>query len=136
MLAIDIAIIIQVRKNCTKKKNGSEERFYSQKCKQLKIFYLATDNLLVILKIRGGEEFVKFLEDYVDVAYENCIKGTGLRYVNNHRIQQLVYSVFKFKAKNGVVFITKNALCYLIDIYGLGLPAFLIPVPDFIGISS
>lgn len=141
MLAIDIAIIVQVKKSRAKKANNENKKeLYSQKCKQCKIFHLAMNNLLAALEIRGGEDFVKVLgntaENYIEVAYPNCIVGKGLRYVNNHRLRQLVYSLFKSKAKNGVIFITKTALCHLVEIYGLDLPALPIPVPDFIGVSS
>jgi len=132
MLAIDIAVIVNVKKNRARKKKQ-----YSQKFKQLQIFHIATGNLLAALKVRGREKiFLEAVENYIEVAYPNCIVGKGLRYINNTRLRKLVYSLFKSKVKNGVIYITKTALCHLVEMYSLDLPALAVPVPDFIGVFS
>nr|WPV76516.1 hypothetical protein [Naviculales sp.] len=128
MLWIDYLIITKIKKS-RQKKNCEIKKNYLTKCKQLKIFHLATSNLVNILQIRGGE-------DLVNITYPDCRVGEGLRYINNDRIRKLVFSLYKSKEKNGVIFITQTALCYLIKRYGLGFPALPIPIEDFIGVTS
>jgi len=135
MIAIDITIIVRVKKNRAKKKLKSEE--LKEKCKQWKIFHVATGNLTSALQIRAGENvLVNLAEDYLEVLHPNCQVGKGIRYVNSERLRKIAYSLFRKKAKNGVIYITKTALCHLVEIYGLDLPALPFPVPDFIGVSS
>jgi hypothetical protein len=135
VLALDIAIIIKVKKARAKKKLESEQ--LKQKSKRWKIFHIATGNFTAALESRGGQDIMaQVVENYIEVIHPNCLVGEGLRYVNNERLRKLVHSLFKSKAKNGVIYITKTALCHLVEIYGLALPALPIPIPDFIGISS
>ena len=139
MLAIDIIIIVKGKKNQAKKKLQSEDQSerWKKKCQRWKIFHLATGNLLAALETRGGEDIVvSLVETYVEVLHPQCIVGKGLRYVNNERLRKIVYSLFKSKAKNGVIYITNTALCHLVKIYGLDLPALPFPIPDFLGVSS
>lgn len=49
MIAIDIAIIVKVKKSRAKKKLQSEQ--LKEKCKQWKIFHIATGNLTAALQI-------------------------------------------------------------------------------------
>lgn len=79
------------------------------------------NNIVNVLRIRGGQQLI-------DVIYEDCIVGEGFRYI--------VHSLYKSKQINGVIYITQTALCYLIKKYGLLLPAFSVPIEDFIGITS
>jgi len=64
------------------------------------------------------------------VAFPKCVVGHGLRYLDNERFRKIIHALYHSKARNGVIFITKTALCYLIDVYGgFGLPiAFPVPV--------
>jgi hypothetical protein len=78
---------------------------------------------------------VDLVEDYIEVVHPNCLLGKGIRYVNNERLCKIANSPFKSKAKDGVIFITKMALCHLVEIYGLHLPALPIPIPDFIRVD-
>jgi len=128
ILLIDYLIIIKVRKS-RDKKNIKTKKNYQTKLKQLKIFHSAMNNLIDILRIRAGQQLI-------DVIYPNCIVGEGFNYINNDRIRKLVYSLYKSKEINGVIYITKTALCYLIKRYGLALPAFSVPIEDFIGLTS
>jgi hypothetical protein len=135
ILIIDIAIIVKVKKNRAKKKLQSEQ--LEKKDKPCKILHIAMNTIINARQIRGGSNGVLDLDqNYIEVDSTNCIVGNGLLYVNNHRIRQIVYFYFKSKAKNGVIYITKTALCHLVKVYGLNVPAFPIPIPDFIRISS
>jgi hypothetical protein len=135
IIAIDIAIIVKVKvkKNRAKKKLELEQ--FKRKCNQWKIFHTATGNRIAALQVRVGKNvLIDLVEDYIEVVHPNCLVGKGLRYVNNERLRKIANSLFRSKAKNGVIFITKTALCHLVEIYGLDLPALPIPVPDFVGI--
>jgi hypothetical protein len=135
MIAISIAIIVKVKKNRAKKKLKSEQ--LKKKCKQRKIFYIATGNIISALQIRAGENLLAYLvENYIEIEHPNCLVGKGRWYVNNERLRKIAYSLFRSKAKNGVIYITKMALCHLVKMYGLGLSTLPIPVPDFIGITE
>lgn len=139
MLTIDIAIIVKVKRNRAKKKLKLEQsEQLKKKFKQWKIFHIATGNFIAALQIRGGENIlVALVEDYIKVVHPNCIVGKGLLYVNNDRLRKIAYDLFRSKAKNGgVIYITKTALCHLVEIYGLNLPALPVPIPDFIGVSD
>ena len=130
MLWIDYLIITKVKKS-RDKKNIKRDKLKTKKTKykQLKIFHFAMNNIVKVLQIRGGEELI-------DVIYPECIVGRGLRYINNNRIRKLIYSLYKSKQRNGVIYITEAALCYSIKRYGLALPALPIPIEDFIGVTS
>jgi hypothetical protein len=135
MIAIDIAIIVKVRRNRAEKKLKEEQ--LKEKYKQWKIYHTATGNLTAALQIRAGENvLVRLVDEYIEVTHPNCLVGKGIRYVNSERLRKIAYSLFKNKAKNGVIYITKTALCHLVEIYGLNLPALPFPVPDFIGVSG
>jgi hypothetical protein len=134
MIAINIAIIVKVKKNRAKKKLQSEQ--FKKKCNQWKIFHTAIGNIIAALQIRARENvFVGLVEDYIEVAHPNYLVGRGIRYVNNERPRKITYSLLKSKVKNGVIYITKTALCHLVEIYGLDLLALPIPVLDFIRVS-
>jgi hypothetical protein len=137
MFAIDMAIIVKVNKNRAEKKRKLEQ--LKKKWNVLKIFHIATGNIIAALQVRAGENVAVGLvevEGYNEVRNPNCIVGKGFRFVNNERIRKIAYSLFKSKAKNGVIYITKSALCHLVKIYGLYLPALPVPIPDFIGVSG
>jgi hypothetical protein len=135
MILVDIAIIVKVKRIRAKKKLKLEQ--FKKQSKQWKIFHTATENNLEALKVRAGQNLlVDLVENYVEVEHLNCVVGQGIRYVNNERLRKIAYSPFKSKAKNGVIFITKTALCHLVEIHGLDLPPLAIPIHDFIGISG
>jgi hypothetical protein len=79
---------------------------------------------------------VGLVDNYIEVLHPNYIVGKGFRYVNNERLRKIANSLLKSKAKDGVIYVTKTALCHLVEIYGLDLPALSILVPDFIGVSG
>lgn len=137
---IDLIIILKVKKNRSKKKIAAEQKKYQQrKFWEYKIFHIATGNLLAALQMRGGENIVAtIIDNIVEVEMNNCQLGPGLRYINNERLRKLVYSHFKAKARNGVIYMTRMALCYYAEFYGVEYPAFVIPfpIPDVIKISS
>jgi hypothetical protein len=135
MIVIDIVIIVKVKKNRAKRKLESAQ--LKKKCKRWEIFHIATGNLIAALNVKGGQDVLTHLiEDYIEVTHPNCLVGKGLRYVNNERLRKIVHSLFKSKSRDGVIYITRTALCHLVEMYGLGFPALPIPIPDFIGISN
>lgn len=118
ILAVDIGIIVVVKKKRARKQLQLER--LKQESKKWKIFYIATGNILAALKIKGGDDAVL---NYVNYTYPNCIVGKGFRYVNDKRLRFIAGLLFHSKAKEGVIFITKTALCHLAKQYGLNLPA-------------
>jgi hypothetical protein len=109
----------------------------NEKCKRLIIFHAATGNIVAGLQVRSGQNVLAVtVEDYVQVIHPKCLVGKGLRYVNNERLRKIVYSLFRLKAKNGVIYITKTSLCHLVEMYGLDMLALPIPIPNFIEISG
>ena len=75
-----------------------------------------------------------------------CLIQTGVRYVKNKKYTQLVVKHFRHKAKYGVIFITKSALCQLIVLdeltYGsgfmtaVGLSSWVNPARNAVSIST
>uniref|UniRef100_UPI0030018762 hypothetical protein n=1 Tax=Cocconeiopsis kantsiensis TaxID=3082010 RepID=UPI0030018762 len=120
------------QENKTVKKQGGDKRETS---KRWKIFHMAMGNLIPALQIRGGDGFGENY-NYINVINENCGVEKGIRYVNNERISKIAYARFKSKQINGVIYITGTALCHLIRMYGLHLPALPTPISNFIGITD
>lgn len=140
MLIIDTVLIIKTKKK-RKREKAALEKNKKRSYKTLRIWYAATNNLIGLLKLRGGEEFfddviLEAWENYIRVTHPKCNIGNGLRYVNNERLRKLVFSLFRSKAKNGIIYITKEALCHLALMYGKDFLALPIPVTDFIRISG
>lgn len=53
-------------------------------------------NLIAHLQIRGGEVILeKVFEEYLEMAYPNCIVGQGFRYINNKRLRKIIYALCK-----------------------------------------
>ena len=79
-----------------------------------KIFNFAVGNL------RGGNKITQLLEDsYLDIEHTSCIINLGFQYVDNSRLRKIVNYRFHEKLKNGVILITRTALCHLASEYGL-----------------
>lgn len=129
-LAIDIAIILHVKKH---RRNQKQVEQVKKQLRDYKIFHIAMGNFLEALKIRGGEDLIDYIHQ---VDYPDIIIGSGLRYLDNTRMRNIINSLFKKKAINGVIFITRTALAYLVEQYGLELFAFPFPVQDVLGVSA
>lgn len=135
LVAINIVIVQKLNKHSTKEELNLEQEH--RRWKAFKIFNIAIGNIQTNLTSRGGETIVeKLANDYIDVTHEDCILPSGVQYVNNDRLRKLVFSLYPEKVKNGVIFITKTALCHLATEYGLGLPGLPIAVHDFINVSD
>lgn len=62
-----------------------------------------------------------------------CLVRNGVSYLKDKTVKKLVIKHFSTKAKNGVIFITKSALCQLVVLHGLEVgPGFL----NAVGLSS
>jgi len=125
MLAIEIAIARKL------KKNWSQNNDKSKQFTKRKIFYFA------IGRLRGGNEITQLLEDYyLDVKHLDCILKPGIQYVNNARLRKIVNYLFHDKVKNGVIFITRTALCHIASEYGLYQLDWPIPIHSPVAVTS
>ena len=64
---------------------------------------------------------IALIEDYIEGVHLNCIVDNDFQYAKNNSLSNIIYALFKLKAKNGVIFVIKMALCYLMETYGLNL---------------
>lgn len=121
ILAVDIFIIVKVKKNRAIKKLESERLRY--KAGQWKVFYDSTGHLIAALQVKGGDKIVvDLVDDYIDVEHNNCVVEEGIFYVNHEKLRKLVSDLYPYKVRNGVIFITKAALCQLAHLYQVHLP--------------
>ena len=126
MLAIELAIARKL-----KKKNRSQNNEKSKQATKWKIFYFA------IGRLRGGNEITQFLEDYyLDVEHPDCILKPGIQFVDNARLRKIVNYLFHDKVKNGVIFITRTALCHIASEYGLYQLDLPIPIHSPVAVTS
>lgn len=125
MLAIELAIARKL------KKNRSQNNDKSKQFKKWKIFYFAMGRL------RGGNEITQFLDDYyLDVKHLDCILKPGIQYLDNARLRKIVNYLFHDKVKNGVIFITRTALCHIASEYGLYQLDLPIPIHSPVAVTS
>jgi len=85
---------------------------------------------LLITTCRGGES-----ENFIDVSDIICGIEEGFSYVDNVRLKKIIISLYRHKARNGVIFITGTAVCQIAKLYGVNFPALSIPIQDF-GITN
>jgi hypothetical protein len=99
-----------------------EELERARKIKELKKFYrilkvggspLASIILLKIFQLRGGGDLI------IVPGVDDCIDLEMSSYVDNERILRFVNDRFGRLAINGIIYITKEALCYLVEKEGL-----------------
>ncbi len=132
MLWIDYILIRKIKNKREKKKR---KKNYKAKWKQLKIFCLANQNMIHLIRIRGGEEILygAYPQDLVQEDHPKCDIGLGLRYVDNPKLRELVIQLAKAKKRTlwydlkrvfispKVIFITREALCHIIKRHGAEL---------------
>lgn len=102
----------------------------------MKIFHLASNNIIASLVIRVGDGIVEY-------EYPDCQVGKGVQYVNQNLLVETIAKVYKYKAHNGIMHVSKTALFHItlynlfntqisVDIAGL----VSLVVPNVIGISN
>lgn len=74
---------------------------------------LASLVLLQILALRGGNDFV------ITPGVDDCIYSNNPSYVNDERILRFMNDKFSRFAIKGIIYITKEAFCYLVAKEGL-----------------
>ena len=74
-------------------------------------------------------------EVIIDVTNHDCGIPDGFQFINNKRVRDLVTSNFNQRQTYGVIYITKQALYYLVKHYGIQFIALPIAIKDF-GITS
>ena len=105
------------------KKNRSHNTDKLKQFVKWKIFNFAIGN------VRGGDIITQFLVgNYIDVKHTDCIIKPGVQYLDDPKLRKIVDVRFHDKAKNGVIFITRTALCHLVSEYGLSQLKLPIPV--------
>uniref|UniRef100_UPI00300121BE hypothetical protein n=1 Tax=Cocconeiopsis kantsiensis TaxID=3082010 RepID=UPI00300121BE len=101
-----------------RKKKLEQERKIKELEKSYRILKIAGSSLapiilLRILLIRGGSDIV------VVPGIDDCIDISEPSYVDNERILRFVNDKYRKLAIKGIIYITKEALCYLVDKEGL-----------------
>ena len=120
IISIEIAIVVRVRKNRAQQDLKLEK--LKKDFRRWKIFNVAIENIFTTLFIRGGEDTVKIVYDnFMQVSHENCILPKGLQFLDNEWLRKLLVVQHSDKIKNGILFITRTALCHFASEVGLGI---------------
>lgn len=144
ILTIDLILIKIILKIA---KAQSNQKLTKEEISKLKIFSLATNNipnLIALIILRGGEKneriLTKIIDEQIEIHVSNCLVKKGLRYLNNSQLRNYIIRKFRHKAKRGIIYITKSALCYLVTtrnteitnsfIYDLARFSLQLEVPD------
>ena len=116
ILSIEIAIVLKIRKNRAQQDLESEK--LEKNFIRWKIFNLALGNIFV----RGGHEKVKIIADgFVEVPHENCLVPKGVQFLDNDWLRKLLLVNHSDKIRNGILYITRTALCQFASEVGLGI---------------
>ena len=120
ILSIGIAIIVKIRKNRAQKHLESEK--LKKDFMRWKIFNVALGNIFSSIFVRGGHEKVKIIaDDFVEVSHENCIVPKGVQFLDNKWLRKLLLVQHSDKIRNGILYITRTALCHFASQVGLGI---------------
>lgn len=137
LISIEIGIILYI-----KRKKAKRKKLEKQNLKQLKIFYLATSNYVNALGIQGGDQEQLIVTGHVDVTHSDCSITEGVGYLENQYLKDIIIRFYGRKTINGIIYITKTALCQLASVYGasifgINLPARLsllsLPIVQYLG---
>lgn len=121
VLTVEIAIVLKIRKNRAQKSKGLNENL-NEDLRRWKIFHFANRNIFSALFVRGGEEVVKFITDgFIEVTHDSCIIPKGVQFLDNEWLRKLLTIQHSDKIKNGILFITRTALCHYASQAGLGI---------------
>lgn len=117
---IGIAIVVKVRNNRAQKHLKSKK--LKEDLRRWKIFHFANRNIFSSIFVRGGQEVVKIIAyGFIEVTHENCIVAKGVQFLDNECICNLLTIQHSDKIKNGILFITRTALCHYASQTGLGI---------------
>ena len=120
IITVEIVIVLKLRNNRAQKHIKSKK--LKKELRRRKIFHLANSNIFSSIFIRGGHELVEFLADgFIEVNHENCIIDKGVQFLDNEWLRKLLTIRHSHKIKNGILFITRSALCYVASEAGLGI---------------
>ena len=96
-------------------KKAKNKNNYQTKSKHLKIFHLAINNIVEVLRIRGGQELIE-----LSFNYPACEIGKGFRYLENERLRNIIAKLFELK-------LTRHRLQVVFSIKSYDLPLLLNP---------
>ena len=120
ILSIEIAIVVKIRKNRAQKHLESEK--LKKDFRRWKIFNIALGNIFSSIFVRGEHEEVKIIADgVVEVPHENCIVPKGVQFLDNEWLRNLLLVQHSDKIRNGILYITRTALCHFASEVGLGI---------------
>jgi hypothetical protein len=120
IVPIEITIVVRIRKN------RAQQDLKSQKLKKdfirWKIFNVTIGNVFSSICVRGGEEPVKSIADeFMQVHHENCLVPKGVQFLDEEWLRKLLLLNHSDKIKNGILYITRTALCHFASKVGLGI---------------
>ena len=120
IVSIEIAIVVRIRKN------RAQQDLESQKLKKdlirWKIFNVAIGNVFSSICVRGGDEVVKGIADgFLQVHHEECLVPKGVQFLDEEWLRKLLLLHHSDKIKNGILYITRTALCHFASRVGLGI---------------
>lgn len=118
IISIEIAIIARIRKSRVQQDLESEK--LKKDFVRWKIFNIATKNIFSNIFIRGGHETM-IIDDFVHVSHENCLVPQGVQFLDNEWLRKLLLARYSDKVKNGILYITRTALCHFASEAGLGI---------------
>ena len=73
---------------------------------------------------RGGVNFI-------DVDYIQCNINTGLRFLDDKRLINIIHDLYRHKRKGKMIYITTTTLCHLANQYGQTFLALPSAIGDF-----
>ena len=125
LLLVEGIIIMIIRRKLkkNKEKGGNKRPELPNNNTGEKLYYLASGNFIqfIFVSILAGSsklQLVKALNE-VDLFYEDCVVNEGASYINDATIRKYIVDNFGQKAKDGVIYISRSALCYLAKNYAL-----------------
>jgi len=120
VLTLEIAIVVKVRNNRAQKHLKSKK--LKEDLRRWKIFHFANRNIFSSMFVRGGQEVAKMITDgFMEVTHQNCIVAKGVQFLDNAWLRKLITIQYSDKIKNGILFITRTALCHYASQVGLSL---------------
>lgn len=97
---------------------------HEKKLRRILFLSFGLNGWAYIKYMRGGSNFIN--TDYIECGIE-----TGLRYLDDNRLRNIIHDLYRNKRKGQVIYITATAVCHLAQQYGKTFLALPVAIGDF-----